>query len=194
LVQHIMKQLSIIFFLFINLQVFSQISVSVNWAPNKPASKSDTIYYSASKKLEWSNFKGKTDPQSDATAITSSGFGYVAGMHYRNEKTTITISVYCYFSKQNSWVRAGGQSDYALNHEQHHFDVTYIVTNLFMQKLKEAKFTRNNYDALIDKIYTESCKELERMQNEYDGQTRNGRLKNIQANWNEKIEKKLALL
>ena len=152
-----MKQLTIIFLLFIRLSVFSQISVTVNWAQNKPAAKSDTIYYNASKKLDWSNFKGKTDPQSDATAITSSGFGYLAGMQYRNEKTTITISVYCYFSKQNSWVRQGGQSDYALNHEQHHFDVTYIVTNLFIRKLKEAKFTRNNYDALIDKIYAESC-------------------------------------
>ncbi len=189
-----MKPLTIIFFLFINVPVFSQISVTVKWAQNKPATKSDTIYYNADKKLDWSNFKGKTDPQSDATAITSSGFGYEAGVHYKNEKTTITIAVYCYFSKLNSWVRAGGQSDYALNHEQHHFDVTYIVTNLFIQKLKDAKFTRNNYDALIDKIYMESCKELELMQNEYDGQTRNGRLKSIQADWNEKIEKKLALV
>jgi hypothetical protein len=31
------------------------------------------------------------------------------------------------------------------------------------------------------------------MQNDYDGQTKNGQLKNIQAEWNNKIEKRLDL-
>ena len=179
---------------FISLPAFSQVSVNINWLAHTPAAKSDTIFYDAAKKLVWQNFKGKTDPQSDATAVTSSGFGYTAGMQYRNNKTTININVYCYFHKQNSWVRKGGESDYALNHEQHHFDVTYIVTDLFIKKLRDAKYTSSNYNALIDKIYRESCTELERLQNEYDGQTRNGRLKNMQSTWNEKIEKKLELL
>ena len=69
-----------------------------------------------------------------------------------------------------------------------------LVTNLFIKKLRDANYTRSNYNAVIDKIYRESCAELERMQNEYDGQTRNGRLKNMQTTWNEKIEKKLGLL
>jgi hypothetical protein len=32
------------------------------------------------------------------------------------------------------------------------------------------------------------------MQNEYDGQTRNGQLETVQASWNKKIEKQLAAL
>jgi hypothetical protein len=179
-------------FLVTGLYGLAQVTVKISWQQHTPAPKSDTIYYSAGKKLNWLDFKGKPDPKSDASAITSSGFGYMAGMQSRNGKTDITITVYCYFSKPNSWVR--NESAYALNHEQHHFDVTYIATNLFIEKLKAAKFTRNNYDAVIDKIYTESCRQLEKMQNDYDGQTRNGRLKNIQAQWNEKIEQQLSLL
>lgn len=171
---------------------FGQVNVSVQWSAHHPSAKSDTIYYDAQKKLAWQDFKGKPDNRSEAIAITSSGFGYLAAMQYRNGKTSIGITVYCYFSKNNSWVKTA--SDYALNHEQHHFDVTYIITNLFMNKLKTATFTRNNYGTVLEKLYAESCRELEKMQNEYDGQTRNGRLKNIQANWNEKIEKQLGLL
>ncbi len=186
------KYFLISLFLVINFYCLAQVTVTVKWQQYVPVAKSDTIYYNAGKKLTWLDFKGKPDAKSDATAITSSGFGYVASMQSRNGKTAIIITVYCYFSKFNSWVR--NQSDYALNHEQHHFDVTYIITNLFVEKLKAVQFTRNNYDNQIEKIYNESCRRLEQMQNDYDGQTRNGRQKNIQLEWNYKIEKQLSLL
>lgn len=186
------KYIFISLILIVKQPCFSQAFVSVQWSQHNPSLKSDTIYYDTHKKLNWKDFKGKPDAHNEATAITSSGFGYAAAMQYRNGKTSIEIAVFCYFSKTNSWVKT--ESDYALNHEQHHFDVTYIATNRFIQKLKNATFTRNNYDSLLEKIYRENCRELEKMQNEYDGQTRNGRLKNIQAYWNEKIIKQLSLL
>ncbi|MFM2327214.1 MAG: hypothetical protein RIR31_1416 [Bacteroidota bacterium] len=189
-----MKSLFFFTSLLTTLSAYTQLNVSVKWLQQLPAAKNDTIYYNPDKKLTWLDFKGKPDEHSDATAITASGFGYQSAMQYRSQKTTIEIAVFCYFAKQNSWVRGGKESDYALNHEQHHFDITYIIANLLIQKFKAAKFTRSNYADLIEKIYNESCQELEKMQNDYDGQTRNGRLKNIQTNWNENVEKQLNLL
>jgi hypothetical protein len=180
--------------LLATLSAYAQLNVTVKWLQQVPAAKNDTIYYNPDKKLTWLDFEGKTDLQSDATAITASGFGYQSAMQYRSQKTTIEIAVFCYFAKQNSWVRGEKESYYALNHEQHHFDVTYIVANLLIQKFKAVKFTRNNYVDLIEKIYKESCVEVEKMQNDYDGQTRNGRLKSVQADWDKKIEKQLNLL
>jgi hypothetical protein len=187
--QHMAKYFFISLFLVTSLSGLAQVTVKINWQRNIPSAKSDTIYYNANRKLTWTDFKGKPDQQSNATAITSSGFGYMASMESVNGKTDIDITVYCYFSKPKSWVRT--ESSYALNHEQHHFDVTYIVTNLFIEKLKAAKFTRKNYDGLVEKIYNESCRQLEQIQNNYDGQTSNGRLKNMQSEWNEKIETQL---
>ena len=86
------------------------------------------------------------------------------------------------------------KSNYALLHEQHHFDITYIATCLFMKKLKAANFTMSNYSNLIDKINDECYVELEKMQNDYDGQTKNGQLKDVQAEWNKKIDQQLAAL
>lgn len=189
-----MRYLIITILLFTGLQVFSQLSVTVNWVPQNNPSNHDTIYYNYNKKLNWTDFKGKPDGRSDATAITSSGFGYTAGIKYANTKTDIEINVFCFFSRLHSWVKKGLESDYALNHEQHHFDITYIAADLFVKKLKAASFTRNNYDEMLDKIYRESSQLLEKMQNDYDGQTRNGRLKNVQESWNKKIDNQLALL
>lgn len=181
--------------LFFNAAVCSaQTTVSVKWSVHKPPANSDTIYYTASQKLTWKDFKGKPETGSDATAITSSGFGYTAGAKYKNGKADISIIVYCYFGKQSSWVIKGKESDYALNHEQHHFDVTYIVANEFVRKLNAAQFTWSNYNQLLDEIYHASMKRLETMQNEYDGETRNGRLQQVQAKWNAKIEEQLKAL
>ncbi len=168
-----------------------QVTVSVKWQQHTPSVNNDTIYYSPSKKLIWQDFKGSVEKNSEATAITSSGFGYYAGVKYKDGKADIKITVYCYFSKSGSWVIKGKETAYALNHEQHHFNVSYIVTNNFIKKLKAAKFTWNNYNSLLDKFYTESRQELEKMQNEYDGQTKNGRLPEVQTMWNKKIENQI---
>jgi len=186
-----MKKLFLLFCIIASVPCFAQVTVTVNWSKHVPSLSSDTIYYNSAKKLTWPDFKGKPGNPSDALAVTSSGFGYMAAMKYYNGKTDIVVDIYCYFSKQSSWVRQGRESGYALNHEQHHFDVTYIVTNSFIQKLKAVKLTRNNYGEMIEKIYNESCRELEKMQNNYDGQTKNGQLRNIQAEWNEKITNQL---
>jgi hypothetical protein len=191
---HFMKHIVVVFLCCLSLQTLSQITVNIKWQQSKALPSSDTIYYNSQQKLIWSNFKGKPVIGGEALAVTHSGFGFNAGVKYANNNTDINITVYCFFSKQYSWVIPGKESDYALTHEQHHFDVTYIAANLFIKKLQAAKFTRNNYNALLDKFYVESCRDLEKMQNDYDGKTRNGRLTTIQAEWNKKIDKQLASL
>lgn len=187
-----MKCFLSIYFIAAVLACNAQTTVSVKWSPHVPAASSDTIYYSPSQKLTWKDFKGKPNPASDALAITSSGFGYTSGASYRDGKLHVSVSVYCYFAKQKSWVIKGKESDYALTHEQHHFDVTWIVTNSFMQKLKTASFTWDNYHQLLDELYQQTLHDLEKMQNAYDGETRNGRLEDVQRRWNKKISQQLS--
>lgn len=189
-----MKKNFFFFFIFLYSHSIAQVTVNVTWDQHIPPLKSDTIYYNPAQQLVWPDFKGKPGNPADALAVTSSGFGYVATMQYRNGKTTIDIEVCCYFSKQSSWVRKGRESDYALNHEQHHFDITYIIADLFIRELKAATFTRNNYGDMVDKIYKEYCRKMEQMQNDYDGQTRNGQLKDVQEEWNKKIDRQLEAL
>lgn len=151
----------------------------------------DTIYYKPNEKLNWNDFKGKPNKQSIAAAITESGFGYRLSMQSTNKKAKIEITVFCYFSKLNSWVKPDLKSNYALLHEQHHFDITYINACLFIKRLRAADFTPDNFVSLTEKINDECFNALEKMQNDYDGQTKNGRIKNIQLAWNKKIDQQL---
>lgn len=184
----------LILLLLAGSSVYAQVRVTVKWQPVKPGNPGDTIYYDPSYKLTWDDFRGRPDRASPAAAITESGFGYKMSMQSRNNKADIVITVFCYFNKQHSWVKKNMDTDYALLHEQHHYDITYIYACLFVQKLKEARITLKNYDSIVEKIHDESFEALDKMQNDYDGQTSNGRINRVQYAWNKKIDQQLAAL
>ena len=189
-----MKYLFAAFFFLLNTPAYTQVTTTVRWQLNKTPETGDTIYYLPSRKLNWNDFRGRPDARSIAAAITTSGFGYSLAMRSMNGISTVNISVFCFYNKTRSWVKPGMQSEYALQHEQHHFDITYIGACLFIKKLRAAGFTLQNYAKLIENINAECNGAMEKVQNEYDGQTRNGQLKNIQAIWNKKIEGQLAAI
>lgn len=177
-----------------SLTTHAQFVTNVEWHYGPAPSGSDTIYYDAGKKLVWKDFKGVPDNKSFAIAITSSGFGYFMSMRSTGGRTQLNVSVYCFFSKKNSWVKPGMQSDYALLHEQHHFDITYINACHFVERLRNTVFTLGTYEAQLEALYTEAYGQMNKMQNDYDGQTRNGILKDIQAEWNQKVDAQLKVL
>lgn len=189
-----MKYGVLIFFLFIVHTSQAQVNVIVKFQDVKSMDTRDTIFYQPSRKLTWKDFKGAPDYNSWAAAITASGFGYSMSMQSLGRRAVIEINVTCFFTRKQSWVKPRMDSEYALLHEQHHFDVTYIAAMQFVQRLKAANFTLQNYEKLLDKIHEESYADLEKMQNEYDGQTRNGRSEDIQKQWNKRIDGQLAMI
>ncbi len=188
------KNIFIIIFLLAAGSVKAQFTVNVQWQNSKQNNSSDTIAYDAAQKLTWNDFKGIPDATSRAAAITESGFGYRMSMNSYNNRMIVNITIFCYFSKNKSWVKKGMKSNYALLHEQHHFDITYINACLFVKKLMEAKINRSNYNSLVEQIHDGCINALTKMQNDYDGETSNGRIEQIQMLWNKKIDQQLAAL
>ena len=178
-------------FLF-GLHASAQVKVNIIWTMQTKMNANETIYYMANKKLIWADFKGTPPAPSSTQAITSSGFGYSADMKSTNGNGVINIKVYCFFNKTKSWVRPTGKTNYILEHEQHHFDATYLSAYGFMEKLKAATITIQNMDAVLSAIYKEANAARVKMQDDYDTQTKNGILKDKQAKWNNFFVEKLA--
>ncbi len=156
--------------------------------------KSNTIYYNPAKSLVWDDFKGVPGPSSPVAAITASGFGYKANMRSSNGNGEINVAVYCYFNKKGSWVRPGKATAYILNHEQHHFDVSYLAAGIFISRLKNTVITTANCNTVLPKIYKDCCDMMNKMQDDYDGQTMNGQLEEKQKKWNVFLSEKLLLI
>ncbi len=188
------------YFFFINIFLFSlvisnaQVTTNVFWTEQSGMSASDIIYYNPAKNLQWQDFKGSPPAPSKVAAETSSGFGYKANMQSSGNKGQINISVYCYFSKNKSWVRTNKTTAYILNHEQHHFDVSYLAASVFIEKIKKAGLNLSNLNTLLPRIYRECCDFMNKMQDDYDGQTMNGQLTEPQARWNKFFYEKVSLV
>ena len=187
----IVKYGSLLFCLLMVANASAQFESNIYWTEitNMPAS--ETIYYTSSRPLNWSDFKGTPDNASPAAAITASGFGYKADFKSVGNKAQLNIGVYCYFNKKTSWVKPGKNTVYILNHEQQHFDISFITAGLFFQKIKTIGLNKENYKLLLPKIYNECVDIMNRMQKAYDGQTKNGQLKEEQAKWDSYISQQL---
>ncbi len=185
---------SIIFSLTVFTAAAQKLNVVVNYVSTDVNANANNINYKPGQLLTWDDFKANPVEASEAAAITSAGFGLKL-MFKRNEnKAELVISVNCSFSKKDSWVKKKYKTDYILNHEQKHFDIAYLHTILFIQKLQQANYTTTNYAAVIEKIYKEAAADLSKFQNEYDSQTSHSRLTEKQQEWDAKIAKQLGLI
>ena len=177
----------LIFMLFFTTSCFCQKITLKVIIENKVAdAKNDTIYYSASRPLTWDDFKGTPD-NSPGGAVTSSGFAFNADMNMVGNEVSLTVHIFTYFSKKNSWKRFQINSAYHLLHEQHHFDLTRLGAQKFYNDLLKANFTFSNYSRLLSSTFNQASNENHVLQERYDNETRHSIDTTAQLQWNDKI-------
>lgn len=169
----------------------AQTTISINWVQKNSQPPEQVILYDKKVKLTWADFKGKPNLPNPTVAITSSGFGYDMGIQTKNDKATIKLFIYCSFDKQQSWVKPGQNTPYILEHEQHHFDATFIASQEFIKKIRTANLTPQNATKVLADLYKQCFDSMNKMQNDYDNQTQNGLVKAKQAEWSAFFKKKL---
>jgi len=182
--------------LFISLlsSVSAQRIVVHVYMVDKPAKKnSDTIFYDYNKKLTWNDFQGRPDNYTGG-ALTASGYAFDANIISDPKTIYLNIAVYTYFIKSGSWKKPEVNTDYHLLHEQRHFDITRLGAETFVDRLSKAKFTKDNYNKVIDSVFDKVYNENIALQNRYDTETRHSLNKEIQLKWNDQIAEDLRKL
>jgi len=143
------------------------------------------IEWSAAKRLSWEDYLAKPSSSSDAAAITSTALGLE--YHVRNNILTYTIT--CRFSKTRSWGKY--RTDYILQHEQGHFDITELYARKLDEAIREYSFNPKKFKTDLDQIYKEIMEEKEEVQNQYDLDTDFSRNPEKQSEWLKKIQREL---
>jgi hypothetical protein len=169
-------------------------TITVNYVKTDGNHDPSLIFYDENYKLKWDDFKATPCDDCIEAALTNAGSGFNFTFRSNGKKTSLEINVFCDFDKNRSWVRPIGHNDYILKHEQDHFDISYICTMHFVQRLKEADITASNYNEVLNKLYQQSVKEMKDMQDQYDDETNHSIIKDKQEEWNAKIEAELAEL
>ena len=160
---------------------------------NHPVKEENSIEWSESRKLKWSDFKDSPPRYTSNVALTS----YRIKMTYLIEEDEIWFIVKCEFIGDDSWVRRWGMNDYILNHEQKHFDLAEIHARKLRKKLSETSFKGvklREVDKIINRFYAEVWDECGEAQILYDEETDHSINKRSQSVWDEKISDGLSTL
>ncbi|HVI48303.1 MAG TPA: hypothetical protein VM802_25770 [Chitinophaga sp.] len=151
------------------------------------SSKSDTLFYSPARRLQWDDFHGHIPSSGSSAAVSYTSFAYEGSSHLVHDTLKITLSLQVFFVKSASWVRPDSRTTYALAHEQLHFDITRLIAERFKQKLLQTALNRDDYDSIIQYQYLQSFREMNRFQYAFDQDTRHGADPAAQARWRDKV-------
>ncbi|HEX8530874.1 MAG TPA: hypothetical protein VF646_12675, partial [Cytophagales bacterium] len=152
--------------------------------------RADTIFYAPGRPLGWDDFRDtpRTGPYA-ATVFPS--FAQEGRTRVADGVIHLDLLLKVYVLKDASWVRPGSREEYALNHEQRHFDLVKLVAERFKRKVLADTLTVEDYDGQIGYEYLESYREMNRLQEQYDGETGHGLDRAAQERWNRRIDEEL---
>lgn len=151
----------------------------------------DTVFYNPNRKLSWADFTANPNDRSKYAAAVFPSFAYEGVSEVKNGEINLQLRMKVFVVKGASWVKPIARNTYSLNHEQRHFDIVKIVAERFKQKIQPDNLTLEDYNSIIQYKYIESFREMNRMQEQYDQETKHGLDQDAQQRWNERIDKEL---
>jgi hypothetical protein len=151
----------------------------------------DTLYYSATRKLQWSDFRGTPRPGSPSAALSFTGFSYDASALQDSNSVRVTLYLQVYFDRRGSWVRPGEKNNYALSHEQLHFDIAKVAEEQFIDSVLTRTFSPAYYGIEIHFLYWDMWGKMNDMQQQFDAETRHGQDHGREEQWEQKIRRLL---
>lgn len=153
----------------------------------------EVMQWNGQRKLSWGDFKGVPQQKNKAVAITASGITYNLSASVSNKEVIVDCKVYAYFYPQESWYKIEHADANILAHEQLHFDITELMARKFRKRIAETRFS-SNVKSEMRKIYKETSKELEALQDYYDEETNYSMDKEKQHYWQLYIDNQLQQL
>jgi hypothetical protein len=153
--------------------------------------QADTLYYQQ-RKATWSDFKGESRPHSKYGAAIFTSFGIKTKLYTEHGTIFVKVTPMVFMVKNMSWTRKDMLTNYALKHEQLHFDITYLNVLKFLSELKKLKAkSEKDLISMVNFQYLEFYKKNHKVQEQYDEETDHSLIETKQSLWEEKILKEL---
>ncbi|MCC9166947.1 hypothetical protein LN893_08825 [Pontibacter sp. XAAS-A31] len=151
----------------------------------------DTVFYNTARPIKWTDFRGKQSKPSSYSATIFPSFAYAGESKVIDGYVHLNLQMKVYMLQNSSWSKSGDQDAYGLNHEQRHFDLVKLVAERYKQKIETMDLTVADYNSMIQYEFLESFREMNHLQEQYDGETRHGIDAAAQHRWNQRIEAEL---
>lgn len=166
-------------------------SVRLEIVEKSRKSDNDTVFYDSKRPLTWDNFLDRPNRISKNNAMIFTSLAMEGSPYMDNGVLILPIEIKVYMLPGSSWIRSGGQNEYSLNHEQRHFDITRVVGNRLVNRLKTLDLNPENYEAEVNDAFFDSFREMNKLQEIYDARTRHGMDRTAQLRWNTILDQAL---
>ena len=153
----------------------------------------DKIVWSEERPLTWEDFKAAPNLQSPFHAETSSGISHSFSVKRSDVILDFEYEVNTYFRPHESWVKPGENTPYLLGHEQLHFNITELHARK-LRKALEAYEIDDNFKQDLRNIYDSILKESEKMQHQFDAETRHSQNRDAEMAWRNLVRLELEQL
>lgn len=165
------------------------ISSAIFFLKNDNSASGDELHWSKTRKLIWSDFKGKPFDSSAFSAASS----VKLKLRYEIIKKTISVQLFCFFDKKESWYR--DTNSYVLNHEQIHFDIGELVIRMMRKQIDSLSKAKEKLNIkAIERMINSYSDKLKEMQHLYDEETNHSINFGAQIRWNNLIYDELEKL
>ncbi len=146
--------------------------------------------------LTWDDFLGEPDEELgkyDAAVRPAVYYSAGKGVKQSNGRYTFPFKVKCAFQSA-AFVRERikGMHDKGsdlLVHEQNHYDVALTYAHRLYEELSSRDYSANDYSAEMRKIYHDLYAKYNKTQDDYDGESNHGLIKEQQRLWDLRIKK-----
>lgn len=153
----------------------------------------ERVVWNEGRLLEWKDFKAAPNPQSPFYAETSSGISHSFSVKQSDIILDFEYEVNTYFRSHESWVKSGERSPYLLGHEQLHFNITELHARKLRKALEAYEIDRN-FKRDLRSIYDSILRESEKMQHQFDAETRHSLNRNAEMAWRNLVRRELEKL
>jgi len=163
--------------------------------PQEPQGAEEIIVWSATRKLDWKDFRSKPPPNTLAGALSAISHDYAVGCRDQ----ALQLRVQTIFVPGRSWVTyrivsSGLASRVGIRHEQIHFDLAEEYTRRIRKMFRELRDPCPRSDAELAGMVEQIIKEHWTAQRRYDTETENGQLEAKQNDWEKRIAAELTAL
>lgn len=164
-------------------------SVKLIVEDGKNRSGRDTVFYDFDRALTWKDFTDRPRTGSRYNAVIFTSLAMEGKPFVEDGSIVMPLFIKVYMLPGQSWVK--NKNDYSLNHEQRHFDVVKVVADRLKHSLNSLDVNPENYEALVNDAYFDAYREMNKLQELYDGQTNHGLKPDIQEKWNRMLDSAL---
>ncbi|MDI9868077.1 hypothetical protein [Flectobacillus roseus] len=152
--------------------------------------KGDTLFWSPSRPLRWSDFHGKPPVFTSYSAQVFSNFEYIGDVKFSKGVLTANLQFKAYVLKSSSWNAHAGNSESALDHEQLHFDITKTIIEKFKEKAQQITSVED-YDSEIQLLFIDMYRLMNKLQKKYDAETNHSINMIDQERWRMEVRNEL---